>query len=314
MSSRRRPLHTGGVAILSIAHIAHTRSKDFSGPIGSLARKLTRLVEFAGPVVYALQYQLLVTLSFGDDLILAIEKRVETIFPPSKHVFNTTDKLIEITETLPQKFDDAIKEFPMIIHQYSLLDWAVNLVISWLNYWISMLMHWEFEHAKEKEIRVDTHRNECNNESPSANQPVESSRPSTAQSSKSDIDNVNVTDKQEVTYKEALLEKRKKESMAKNENGLENGGPKRIGSKDGEEETNENIANKDDGKMQETQKQDVCEDEDHRNVEEVGTSKTDENISKRDQILELFESGWLMTPQKECKKSGWLSRSFSYTK
>ncbi|KDO36231.1 hypothetical protein CISIN_1g037269mg, partial [Citrus sinensis] len=289
MSSRRRPLHTGGVAILSIAHMAHTRSKDFSGPIGSLARKLTRLVEFAGPVVYALQYQLLVTLSFGDDLILAIEKRVETIFPPSKHVFNTTDKLIEITETLPQKFDDAIKEFPMIIHQYSLLDWAVNLVISWLNYWISMLMHWEFEHAKEKEIRVDTH----------TNQPVESSRPSTAQSSKSDIDNVNVTDKQEVTYKEALLEKRKKESMAKNENGLENGGPKRIGSKDGEEETNENIANKDDGKMQETQKQDVCEDEDHRNVEEVGTSKTDENISKRDQILELFESGWLMTPQKE---------------
>lgn len=314
MSSRRRPLHTGGVAILSIAHIAHTRSKDFSGPIGSLARKLTRLVEFAGPVVYALQYQLLVTLSFGDDLILAIEKRVETIFPPSKHVFNTTDKLIEITETLPQKFDDAIKEFPMIIHQYSLLDWAVNLVISWLNYWISMLMHWEYEHAKEKEIRVDTHSNECNNESPSANQPVESSRPGTAQSSKSDIDNVNVTDKQEVTYKEALLEKRKKESMAKNENGLENGGPKSIGSKNGEEETNENIANKDDGKMQETQKQDVCEDEDHRNVEEVGTSKTDENISKRDQILELFESGWLMTPQKECKKSGWLSRSFSYTK
>lgn len=313
MGSRRRPLHTSGVAILSIAHIAHTRSKDFSGPIGSLARKLTRLVEFAGPVVYALQYQLLVTLSFGDDLILAIEKRAETIFPPLKHVFNTTDKLIEITETLPQKFDDAIKEFPMIIHQYSLLDWAVNLVISWLNYWISMLMHWEFEHAKEKEIRVDTHSNECNNESPSANQPVESSCPSTAQSSKSDIDSVNVTDKQEVTYKEALLEKRKKKSMAKNENGLENGGPKGFGSKDGEEETNENIANKDDGKMQETQKQDVCEDED-RNVEEVGTSETDENISKRDQILELFESGWLMTPQKECKKSGWLSRSFSYTK
>lgn len=313
MSSRRRPLHTSGVAILSIAHIAHTRSQHFSGPIGSLARKLTRLVEFIGPVVYALQYQLLVTLSFGDDLILAIEKRVETIFPPSKHVFNTTDKLIKITETLPEKFDDAIKEFRMIIHQYSLLDWAVNQVISWLKYWSSMLMHWEFEHANEKEIRVDTHSNECINESPSANQPVESSHPITAQSSKSDVDNINVTDKQEVTYKEALLEKRKKESMEKNENGLENGVPKSTGSEDRQEETNENIANKDDGKMQETQKQDVCRDED-RNAGEVNTSKTDESISKRDQILELFESGWLMTPQKECKKSGWLSRSFSYTK
>lgn len=310
MSSRRRPLHTCGVAILSIAHIAYSRFQDFNGPIGSMARKISRLAKFPIPVIYALQYQWLAMLSFADDLILAIENTVETVFPPSNRLFNTIDKLIQIVETLPGKLDDVLRDLPAIFHRCSLLDWAVIQVISWLNLWISILIQSGFGHATEKEIIIDSNSNEFLTESSSGNQPVESSAqvPAEPESSEPRTNIVNKTtvnsDVMKTSYKEAVV-KGKREA-----NGSKDGSSKSSSSKE-EKETKVNTQNEDDGTMEETEKQDVSGEEAGKRGE-LTASKSDESVIRSDPILELFESGWAMKPTKE-RKAGWLSRSVSYT-
>jgi hypothetical protein len=77
-------------------------------------------------------------------------------------VFNKVDKLVQIVETLPAKFDSAVNKFPILIHQIPFLDWALSCAICWLNFWLSILTHWGSETTKEKEIVVDIN---CNNNS-----------------------------------------------------------------------------------------------------------------------------------------------------
>ncbi|XP_031268014.1 uncharacterized protein LOC116126468 [Pistacia vera] len=106
----------------------------------------------ANPFMHALEYKWLAILYFSDYLILAFESIFETLFPPSKHVFNKIDELVQTAETLPGKFDEAINKFPGHV---PVLDWVLIQIISWLNFGISTLKHWGFENAKEKEIVMD---------------------------------------------------------------------------------------------------------------------------------------------------------------
>uniref|UniRef100_A0A6N2NFW8 Uncharacterized protein n=1 Tax=Salix viminalis TaxID=40686 RepID=A0A6N2NFW8_SALVM len=130
MSARRRPLHTCGVSFMGIARKAYTETQEFNGPLGLLTKKIIRLAPFVSLLVYVLQYEyiFLAILSFVDDhIILALERKVEAIFPPSKYAFNEVDKLVQIVETLPAKIDFAVGKLPVIFHQIPFLDWALSL-------------------------------------------------------------------------------------------------------------------------------------------------------------------------------------------
>ncbi|XP_038702817.1 cilia- and flagella-associated protein 251-like isoform X3 [Tripterygium wilfordii] len=158
ISSRRRILRTCGVSGVAIAHHAYAKAQDLNGPIGSMAKRVAKMAKFIEPLLYALQYHSLALLSFIDDRILAVERIVETVFPPSKYVFNKIDQCVQIVEILPGKFDDATNKVYLVIRQFPLLDWLLLRVISWLNFWVSVLM----EATKEKEIMVDKSCTECN--------------------------------------------------------------------------------------------------------------------------------------------------------
>ncbi|KAG6766313.1 hypothetical protein POTOM_030389 [Populus tomentosa] len=165
MSGRRRPLHACGVSSMEITRKAYREAKEINGPLGLVTKKLIRLASSASLLECVLRYEcfFLAILSFVDDhIILALERKAEGIFPPSRYVFNMVDKLVQIVETLPAKFDSAANKFPILIHQIPFLDWALSCAICWLNFWLSILTHWGSETTKEKEIVVDIN---CNNNS-----------------------------------------------------------------------------------------------------------------------------------------------------
>lgn len=168
---RRGPLHTCGISTIEILGKASTKTKDFNGPIGSMMKRVFILVTTLLPFIYALQDQWLAILSCADDRILAVVSAVETLFPPSTRLFNKIDKLVQVAESLPGKFDDAMNKFPVIIHKVPLIEWTLAHVISWLNFWIIALTQWGSDNMKEKEIRVDKN---CDN---SSNQIVPPEKP-----------------------------------------------------------------------------------------------------------------------------------------
>ncbi|CAA2997439.1 Hypothetical predicted protein [Olea europaea subsp. europaea] len=165
-TTRRRPLQICGASILATAHIVCTKAQDSDSPIGSmakritpLAKRITPLINSALPLIYAMQYQWLVSLSFIDDRILAIENILELIFPPSKRLFNKIDDLVYTAECLPEKFDNVLNSFPVLIHRFPLLDWVMLRLISWLTFLINMLTHWgSKDNTREKEITIDMNR------------------------------------------------------------------------------------------------------------------------------------------------------------
>ncbi|KAK4539017.1 hypothetical protein RGQ29_032061 [Quercus rubra] len=110
-----------------------------------------------------MQYQWLTILSFADDQIIAVENMIERVFPPSNHVFNKIDYLVQVAETLPEKFDYAYDKIPTIIHQFR-FDCALVQVIFLLNFFITKLSHWEYGSAREKEIIVDINCEKQNDE------------------------------------------------------------------------------------------------------------------------------------------------------
>ncbi|GLU06188.1 hypothetical protein SLE2022_232400 [Rubroshorea leprosula] len=120
-----------------------------------MMKKTARLAAGVSPLLCTLQYQLLAVFAFADYYILAFETKAETIFRPSKHMFDEIDKLIKTVETLPENVDNALKKFPVITQQVPLLDWVLVHIISWLNFLISIVTHWESSSTKEKEIVVD---------------------------------------------------------------------------------------------------------------------------------------------------------------
>ncbi|KAK7399992.1 hypothetical protein VNO78_11190 [Psophocarpus tetragonolobus] len=162
MNSRHRPLHTCGVSILTIIDIVIGKTQHFNGPLGSIFKRVAKLTKFATPLIYAMQCQWLTILSFIDDAILAIEKFIEKLFPPSTRLFNKVDEIVLMIVVLPEKFDGAMNKFPTIIHEVPLLDWALTLVISRLNSLVSALNNWGHENSRvnEKTIGVDRSCNE----------------------------------------------------------------------------------------------------------------------------------------------------------
>lgn len=274
MSSRRRPLHTFGVSILIIAHRACEVAQDLGEPLGSIAKRVVKIASFAIPFLYALQYQWLVLLSFIDDfIILAAENMVERFFPPSEHVFNKIDDIVQVAETLPAKFDYAVKTFPTIIHQVPFLDWLLVHIISMLKLLITTLTHWGYQNTREKEIMVDINCENRDEEFVSISEDEHQTKShvhvdnednikgdfppiSETQQGETEIASINVkSDGIKTSYKE-ILEKGTREDKEQ-ENIVS------------EEETNE---------LRKKTTADHKREESHKN----------------DPILEMFESGWLM--------------------
>lgn len=155
-ATRRRPLQICGASMLATAHIVCTKAQDSDNPIGSMAKRITPLINSALPLIYAMQYQWLVSLSFIDDRILAIENIVEFIFPPSKRLFNKIDDLVYTAECLPEKFDHVLNSFPVLIQQFPFLDWVLHQLISWLTFLINAFTYWgSKDNTREKEIMID---------------------------------------------------------------------------------------------------------------------------------------------------------------
>ncbi|KAK3223604.1 hypothetical protein Dsin_010629 [Dipteronia sinensis] len=283
MSSRHRrpPLHTCGVAFLMIAHSTYKGSQDFNGPIGSITKNLARFEKLVCPIICALLYQWLKMLSFSDRCILAIENTVESIFPQSSYVFNKIDELVQLTETVPGKFDDAVNKFMMIKDQVPLLDWGLVQVITWLNLFSNRLTHWR--RSEEKEIMIDSNSNECNIDSTSSsgNQCTESSI-CVELESKGKFPPLHESPP---TYKEAL-EKGKGARKA-------DCCPKSITSEDEKRTTRENKDHNDDEDVF------VVEEETEKGIDHQDC----EYITKSDPIMELFESGWLTKSSKESKEN-----------
>ncbi|KAI4336598.1 hypothetical protein L6164_015107 [Bauhinia variegata] len=269
MNSRQRPLHTCGVSLLAVCDLACNRTQDhLNGPLGS---SLRRVMKSACPLIYAMQYQWLAILSFVDDHILTVEKMIEKLFPPSAYVFDKTDQLVRMIETVPEKLDDTVNRFPAIVHKVPLIEWALVNLISWLNCLISTLNRWGSENSRIKEITVDVdvdvdvdmklcseelqgsasegyHRFESDNGSTESAQVVMPYEPR----------------RSKVTFKDVLEgEKEKEEKSENNEN------------KKGEKE-----------REWQSQKNDIDEDED----------EGDGSIKEEDPILQLFDYGWLMNP------------------
>ncbi|PON52450.1 hypothetical protein PanWU01x14_208480 [Parasponia andersonii] len=248
-----------------------------------MAKRVVKIASFATPFLYALQYQWLEVLSFIDDFILAAEDMVERFFPPSEHVFNKIDHIVQVTETLPGKFDYAVTTFPTIVHQVPFLDWLLVHIISLLKLSITTLTQWGCQGTREKDIVVDINcesRDDydefvsANEDDHSTNSPVHVDSESTikddfppvseSQEVETEIASVNVkTDGLKSSYKD-VLEKGTAEDK-------EQHGKKEV--------------------TMESQRR-----------EKTRADKRDES-HKNDPILALFESGWLMRRGRKGKES-----------
>lgn len=155
-SARRRPLHTCGASCLAIARKATAKAQDLDAPLGSVAKRSISIFNtFCPAFVYRTGRRCLGLLIVIDDHILAIEGKIEAIFPRSACLFDGIDGLVRRAEALPERLDDAVRKFPVVIHQFPLLDWVVVHLISWLSFLLSILVHVGSKGAREKEITVD---------------------------------------------------------------------------------------------------------------------------------------------------------------
>ncbi|KAJ7945530.1 DNA ligase [Quillaja saponaria] len=297
MNSRHRPLHTCGFSILTIAYSTFTKTQDLNGPFGSTCRKIGRIAQFASPYVYTLQYQWLAILSFVDDEILAAENKIEKIIPPSTHVFNKIEELVQVIEYLPKKFDDALNKFPSIIHQIPFLDWVVVCVISWLNYLISTLTYWGSENTRIKGIVVDLNSNELQESLDHVGCKSEENFPPVSDAPEAEIEHKSAENKavgaavmpatMKGTYKEVL--EKGKEIIGEKVTRVDKGN---IEENNKKEHAEENIE-----KELQSQTSDCDGKEVTKKDEKITDGMNDYNM-RDDSILNLFESGWIMKPDK----------------
>ncbi|KAJ6898416.1 hypothetical protein NC652_025049 [Populus alba x Populus x berolinensis] len=239
-------------------------------------------------------------------MILTLERKVEAIFPPSKYVFNKVDKLVQIVETLPARFDFAVNKLPIIFHQIPFLDWALSCAISWLNFWLSILTHWGSGTTHEKEIVVDIN---CNDSS------IEQTNVQEADNNIVEFQNetkASSPNGKRCTYKDALekvVKSTYKDALEKGTSESTEGSSKKmIRSTVSSEapspkgEKNESMKEKECIADEETEqasssKEETGEGGDHTTVMEddpvsLPTNKKPECINKGDPILALFESAW----------------------
>ncbi|KAF6150023.1 hypothetical protein GIB67_002805 [Kingdonia uniflora] len=281
-TTRRGPLRTCGVTILTIAQKTYTRVENQIGPIGFVAQKLAK---YASPISYAMQHQWLAILSFGDNCILAAEHITETIFPLSTRLFDKIDGFVQVTESIPDKLDSITNKLSSMAQHVPLLaQWAMIL-----NFLIITIKDWGSNDAKEKEIRVDINSHNSNDNLASQ---VEAEKPNNQddhQLNGPPICDGSIVSEVKGTYKEVL--QKKKEQTYKDV--LE------MGKKDesqGESEVKE---------VKDRNEEKSGESKDQRKPESRGEITTmKENIKgmvlnedeiKDDSILELFAAGWHMT-------------------
>ena len=282
--ARHRPLHACGVSILAIIDIVIGKTQHINGPLGSTLKRVTKLAKFATPLIYAMRFQLLAILSIIDQAILAIEKIVERLFPPSTRVFDKVDEIVLMIVSLPEKFDGAMNKFPTIVHEVPFLDWALTLVISRLNSLVSTLNHWGQENSRvdEKTIGVDRSCNEGylpmdNSSNDINNENLENFPPIISDCEHEGAHEIAVSsDVKGSSYQEALLEKGKEENP------------------DEKMEKECEIEKKINGD---------CDCEEGREKNDGNNEKSKDGIMKsqdggnervKDGRLELFESAWLM--------------------
>ncbi|KAK6922381.1 hypothetical protein RJ641_012888 [Dillenia turbinata] len=235
-----------------------------------MTKRVAMLAKPAMPFICALLYLWLTLLAFADDRILTLENKTETLFPPGRHLFNKIDELVCTVETLPEKFDDLVYRFPTIVHQIPPLDWALSIVISWLNLLVTVLNNLGSDRTREKEIMVDvscnvednadesmkslSHLSDGNSEifcGASSDAPEEDNKANGVAAECSTM---------RCSYKEALVQ-------GANDQSSENENAEEI-----EKPVMGTVIKSNDGK--------------------------DEDVP----ILELFESGWHMTPKKGASK------------
>lgn len=266
-NSRHRPLHACGVSIFSIIEITIGKTQHINGPKlgGSTFKRLTKLAKCATPLIYAIQFKLLTFLSFIDDAILAIEKTIEKLFPPSTRMFDKIDEIVQMIMSLPEKFDAAVNKFPTMIHNVPFLDWALTLLISRLNSLVSTLNHWGEENSSvnEKTIGVDRSCSESSCEGYIPMDDINSENleifpPIISECEYKEVQDMALSSHVKASYKEAL-ERGKEETT--------------------DDEQIENQVDECEGNNEE------CDD-DH-----VGRS---ESVKDGDTLLQLFESAWLM--------------------
>ncbi|KAG8640006.1 uncharacterized protein LOC110629015 [Manihot esculenta] len=296
MGYRRPPLHTCGAAFMEIADKAYTNALHLNGPLGSVTKNLARLASPACPLVYALEYQILIMFSFFDDRIFALESQVEAIFPPSRYAFDKIDEFVRAAEILPGKFDAAVNNFPTVIHQVSFLDWALLHAISCLNFFISRLTEWE--NTIEKEIMMDMNSSERSNE-PEVLQ--ESASQKTETQNLDHVETKEVAGRREgFTYKDAL-EKEVKVTKATYKDALEKG-TKKEENGEGRSKTR---AEKNSSEGRTMTKEKI------EKKKKVRTEEESEDM-EGDEILET-ESSWLMKLGRYGKQSSFsCSASFKW--
>ncbi|XVF85227.1 hypothetical protein PTKIN_Ptkin17bG0100700 [Pterospermum kingtungense] len=299
VNSRLRPLHTCGSSALAIVHEVSIKAQDLNEPLGSMAKRIVEVGSLVSSLVYALLHIWLTIFSCIDDCILALEDAVERIFPPSKHVFNRVDEVVQIIESLPGKFGDVLDRFPVIIQQVPLLDCALGQTISWLKVLTSILTDWGSKNTEEKDIVVDTSCNESHESAVATDNetkhPIESptqvglhnkekfppvsEKPETSEN----VGEIaKASSAKGITYKE-VLERGKRENIEKKE------------------------AKKDENRSY----SDVVKTE----ADEEEASKRNGDAWKDDSIIdELFASGWLIKSSPVNNDIGSsLQRSVSYT-
>lgn len=304
---------------MAIAHSAISRAQDLDGRLGSTTRKMIRLANIMNPLIFALHYQFVLVLTFIDDGFLATANIVEKIFPPSKLVFDKIDDLLLLIETLPVKFDDAVDKLPCF-NQVPLLDWAVIHAISLLKFMIAILMNWVKDGTREKEILVDMNCNEGRNASESADMDEKMKSDTTKNTSYKEVQKKGVEydedckENEKGTYKKAMEEGRKeavgdkadcKNDEKKVEKGIKESS--KMEASVGKAEGNGEIA--DHSNKEKSEGENEKEEEEAMDYEKEEGKKG--RMEKKDDILELFETAWLMKPTGK-GKGNLLPRSASY--
>lgn len=153
---RRGVLHPIGVSFLAIMQNACIKAQNNGGRIGSTTRRIAKFTAPALPFIYAMQYELLVVLSFIDDHIRVFANIIKNKYPPSMYLFRKIDRLIDTAANLPEKLDDIMSNFPMIIQRIPFLDSALSTIISCINLLLSIFTSWRISYyTREKDIMVD---------------------------------------------------------------------------------------------------------------------------------------------------------------
>jgi len=267
-SSRHRPLHTCGLSILVIVDMVMGKTQDMNGPLGSTLERVMKLAKFAVPLIYAMQIYWLTILSFIDDAILATEKVIEKLFPPSTRVFDKVDEIVVTMASFPEKFEGSMNKFPTIIHEVPFLNRALTLVISRLNSLVSTLKRWGYENSWWNErTGVDRRCNE-------GYMDLENFPPIISECEYKGAHDIAFRGLVKGSYKEALERGKEDDPQEKMEIGKVDD---RGDDCEGKEERESNHENNKE-----------CDDDDDAIVNcQVGESV-------KDALLELFESAWVM--------------------